>query len=125
MEDKLKRLKDIKTENFIWIIYLVIIFLSYYANSKEKNYILYNDQKSRQEYQTLLIIIFGILLIVYLYYVIDSYNEIKNLKYYDTAKKKNLTYASFIGSFLVLLSGIIFLTIAIIDDEINVEIAFN
>jgi len=99
--------------------------LSYYANSKEKNYILYNDQKSRQEYQTLLIIIFGILLIVYLYYVIDSYNEIKNLKYYDTAKKKNLTYASFIGSFLVLLSGIIFLTIAIIDDEINVEIAFN
>ncbi len=125
MEDKLKRLNDIKTENFIWIIYLVIIFLSYYANSKEKNYILYNDQKSRQEYQTLLIIIFGILLIVYLYYVIDSYNEIKNLKYYDTAKKKNLTYASFIGSFLVLLSGIIFLTIAIIDDEINVEIAFN
>ena len=125
MEDKLKRLNDIKTENFIWIIYLVIIFLSYYANSKEKNYILYNDQKSRQEYQTLLIIIFGILLIVYLYYVIDSYNEIKNLKYYDTAKKKNLTYASFIGSFLVLLSGIIYLTIAIIDDEINVEIAFN
>ena len=125
MEDKLKRLNDIKTENFIWIIYLFIIFLSYYANSKEKNYILYNDQKSRQEYQTLLIIIFGILLIVYLYYVIDSYNEIKNLKYYDTAKKKNLTYASFIGSFLVLLSGIIFLTIAIIDDEINVEIAFN
>lgn len=125
MEDKLKRLNDIKTENFIWIIYLVIIFLSYYANSKEKNYILYNDQKSRQAYQTLLIIIFGILLIVYLYYVIDSYNEIKNLKYYDTAKKKNLTYASFIGSFLVLLSGIIFLTIAIIDDEINVEIAFN
>lgn len=125
MEDKLKRLNDIKTENFIWIIYLIIIFLSYYANSKEKNYILYNDQKSRQDYQTLLIIIFGILLIVYLYYAIDSYNEIKNLKYYDTTKKKNLTYASFIGSFFVLLSGIIFLTIAIIDDEINVEIAFN
>ncbi len=125
MNEKLKKLNDIKIENFIWIIYIVIIFLSYNANYKEKKYILYNDFKSKQEYQTLLIIIFSILLVIYLYYATNSYNEIKNLKYYDSMKKKYLTYASFIGSFLVSLSGIIFLIIAIIDDEINVEIAFN
>ena len=100
---------------------MIIIFLSYCANSKEKNYILYNGQ----EYQTSLVFIYGILLILYLYYAIDSYNEIKNLKHYDTTKKKNLTYASFIDSFFVLLSGIIFLSIITIDDVINVEIAFN
>ena len=98
---------------------MIIIFLSYCANSKEKNYILYNGQ----EYQTSLVFIYGILLILYLYYAIDSYNEIKNLKHYDTTKKKNL--ASFIDSFFVLLSGIIFLSIIMIDDVINVEIAFN
>ena len=32
---------------------------------------------------------------------------------------------SFIGSVLVLLSGLIFLTIVIIDDNIDTEIAFN
>lgn len=37
MNNKLDRLEDIKIENFVWIIYLVIIALSYYANSKEKN----------------------------------------------------------------------------------------
>lgn len=34
---KYERLKDIKTENMIWVIYIVIIIMSWYANSKEKN----------------------------------------------------------------------------------------
>lgn len=45
MNDKLDRLKDIKIENFIWIIYIGIIILSWYVNSKEKNFILFNDEK--------------------------------------------------------------------------------
>ena len=43
------RLKDIKVENFVWLIYIFIIFLSYYANYKETNFILYNDNKSKRE----------------------------------------------------------------------------
>lgn len=119
------RLKDIKVENFVWLIYIFIIFLSYYANYKETNFILYNDNKSKKEYQNLLILIFSILLIVYLYFAYSSYEDIKDLKSYDTDKKKYLTYASFIGSFLILISGIIFWVIAILDEEIDVELAFN
>lgn len=33
MEEKLEKLHDIKVENFVWIIYIIIIGLSYYANS--------------------------------------------------------------------------------------------
>ena len=44
MNDKLDKLEDIKEENLIWIIYIIIIILSYYANSKEKKYLLYNDE---------------------------------------------------------------------------------
>jgi len=62
MNNKLDRLNDIKVENFIWIIYIGIIILSWYANSKEKKYILYNDEKSKKEYQNLMIFIFTILL---------------------------------------------------------------
>ena len=125
MNDKLDRLKDIKIENFIWIIYIGIIILSWYANSKEKNLILFNDEKSRQEYQNLIILIFLILVIIYYYFAKDGYDDVKNLNAFDSQKKKNLTYASFIGSALVLVSGIIFLTIAILDEEIDVEVAFN
>ena len=60
MNDKLKRLEDIKIENIVWIIYIGIIILSWYANSKEKRYLLYNDLLSRKEYQNLLILIFKI-----------------------------------------------------------------
>lgn len=119
------RLKDIKVENFVCLIYIFIIFLSYCANYKETNFILYNDNKSKREYQNLLILIFSILLIVYLYFAYSSYEDIKDLKSYDTDKKKYLTYASFIGSFLILISGIIFWIIAILDEEIDVELAFN
>ena len=99
--------------------------MSFYANSKEKDFILYNDLKSKSEYQNLMILIFGILLIIYIYFAIDSYMDVKNLDDDDAEKKKALIYASFIGSFLILISGIIFLTIAVLDDNIDTEIAFN
>ena len=122
---KIERLEDIKIENFIWIIYIGIIIISWYANSNEKKYILYNDEKSKKQYQNLMIIIFTVLLIIYYYFTKESYDDIKNLKYNDTNKKILLTYASFIGSFLILLSGIIFLLIAVLDENIDTEIAFN
>lgn len=122
---KIERLEDIKIENFIWIIYIGIIIISWYANSKEKKYILYNDEKSKKQYQNLMILIFTILLIIYYYFTKESYDDIKNLKYNDTNKKILLTYLSFIGSFLILLSGIIFLLIAVLDENIDTEIAFN
>lgn len=125
MEDKLNKLEDIKIENFVWVIYIGIIILSWYANSKEKKFLLYDDEFSRKEYQNLMILIFTILVIIYAYFTNDSYGDLKKLKDSDTDKKKILHYASFIGSFLVLISGIIFLCIVIVDEEINVEIAFN
>ena len=125
MNEDLNRLKDIKIENYIWIIYIGIIVLSWYANSKEKDFIINKNENSKKEYQTLMILIFTILLFIYYYFTIDSYDDIKELTPLDFKKKIILRYASFVGSFLILISGIIFLIIAILDDNIDTEIAFN
>ncbi len=125
MEDNLDRLKEIKDENIVWIIYIGIIILSYYANYKEVKYILYNDEKSRKKYQDTMILIFTILVIIYYYFTKQTYINIKKLNSRDSEKKITLTYASFIGTLLVLISGIIFLSIVILDENIEVEIAFN
>ena len=125
MNDKLKRLEDIKIENIVWIIYIGIIILSWYANSKEKKYLLYNDLLSKKEYQNLLILIFTILVIIYFYFAKSGYEDILNLTSYDSPKKQMLTKFAFIGSFLILVSGIIYLILAILDDEIDIELAFN
>ena len=125
MNDKLDRLREIKIENFVWIIYIGIIILSWYANSKETKFILYDDEKAKKEYQNIMILIFTILVIIYAYFTKDSYDDLMNLNESDTEKKKILHLASFIGSFLVLISGFIFLGIVIVDDNIDTEIAFN
>mgnify|MGYP004455885477 FL=1 len=125
MNDRLDKLKDIEIENKIWIIYIGIIILSWYANSKEKTFLLYNDEKAKKEYQNLLILIFSILVIIFYYFAKDSYDKLTNINKFDSDKKKHLLYLSFIASFLILISGIIFLNIAIQDDQIDVELAFN
>ena len=119
------RLKDLKIEDFIWGIYIIIIFLSWYSNSLERKYFLYNDLCCKNKYRKIMILIFIILVIVYLYFLKDSYDDIKNIKPTDSAKKKELIYLSFIGSLLIVISGFIFLYIAFSDENIDVEIAFN
>ena len=125
MSEKEERLKDIKTENLIWVIYIGIIILSWYANSKEKHFVLYNDEKSKKEYQNLMILIFSVLVIAYYYFAKDSLKDYQKLTPFDSKKKKNLTTASLIASIFILVSGLILLGIAITDEDIDIEIAFN
>lgn len=125
MSDKLDRLNDIRVENFVWIIYIGIIILSFIANAKEKEYFLTNNEQSRREYQALLIIIFVILIFIYFYFYKDSYDDMKKLKPTDSDKKKILVSLSYLGSLLILVSGAIFLIIAISDENIDTEIAFS
>ena len=119
------KLKQLKIEDYIWVIYIGIICISWYANSLERKYFIYNDMYSKEKYRKIMIVIFLILIVVYLYFVKDSLDDLNNLKPYDSLKKKNLTYLSFIGSLLIAISGFIFLFIAYMDEQIDVEIAFN
>ena len=119
------KLKQIKIEDYIWVIYIGIIFLSWYSNYLEKNYYLYNDLNSKNKYRYTLIFIFAILLIVYFYFLKSAYEDYKNLKENDSNQKKNLVILALLGSLFVFLSGLIFLYIAIKDQDLSVEIAFN
>ena len=119
------KLKQLKIEDFIWIIYIGIIFLSWYANNLERKYFIYNDNNSKKKYREIMIIIFIILVIVYFYFFKSSYDDIKNIDFNNMDEKDRLLYLSFIGSLLILISGLIFLYIAYKDENINVELAFN
>ena len=120
-----EKLREINIENFIWIIYIGIIIASWYANTLEKKYFLYDDLKSREIYRKIIICIFAVLIIVYLYFLNDAYDAIKKLTPYDSQEKINLTKLAFVGSLLITISGFIFFYIAIQDENIDVEIAFN
>lgn len=125
LEEISDRLRELKIEDFVWVIYIGIIILSWYANSEERNYFLNNNLNSRDRYRAVMIFIFVILVIVYSYFLTDSYESLKKLKPNDPEQKKQLTFISFIGSLLVFISGILFLYVVIKDETIDVEIAFN
>ena len=120
-----ERLKQIKTENYVWIIYIFLIILCFISNYYEKNYFLTNNQISKEKYRNILIFIFSVALLVYTYFLYDSYKDYKNLSIYDNKKKKDFTKYSLIGSILIFIAGAIFLYIAINDQKIEVELAFN
>lgn len=125
MEETNKRLKQINTENFIWIIYFFLIGMCLYANHFEKNFFLNNDEYSKEKYRKMTIIIFIIAVIIYIYFFIDNYRDFKSLKQTDSIKKKKLNELSLLGSSLILISGLIFLYIAVVDIDLDVELAFN
>ena len=124
-DDVLDRLKEINIEDFIWLIYIGIIALSYISNYFERKYLINNNHMDKKKYQEIIILIFSILVVVYFYFLYDSYKSLKSIKPYDSFKKKNLVILAFLASVLITISGLIYLFIAITDNEIDVELAFN
>lgn len=117
-----EKLKQLQIEDFIWVIYIGIIFLSWYANDLERKYFIFNDKNSKEEYRKIMILIFLILIMVYGYFLFDSY---KSLQSVDNMEAQKLNYISFIASLLIFISGLLLLYIAYKDRDLNVEIAFN
>ena len=123
MNNNYNRLKQIEIENKIWIIYFFLIGLCLYGNSFEKKYFLYGNNYDKEKYRKITIIIFSIAVIIYFYFFVDSYKDVKNNNY--NTKSKSYSELSFLGSTLILISGLIFLCLAVVDTDLDIELAFN
>ncbi len=120
-----ERLKQINIEDYIWLIYIGIIFFSWYSNYLERDSLINNNKHSKSKYRTIIISIFSVLVVVYYYFFKSSLEDLKEIKPTDREEKKQLVYLSFIASLLILISGLIFLYIAIYDKDNSIELAFN
>lgn len=120
-----EKLKQLDIEDFIWLVYIGIIILSWQSNFYERKYFINRDDSDKNKYRKIMIIIFSILIVVYLYFLKDSIDSIKKLSIYDSKKKKNLVFLSFLASLFIAISGFLLLYIAFVDEDLNVEIAFN
>jgi len=116
-----KRIKQIETENKIWIVYLIIIGLSYFANYFEKIYFITSNKNCKEKYRKINTLIFTILIIIYTYFENDAIESFKD----KNSKNKFYDLLVLIATTFVLISGIIFLYIIIVDKDLEEEIAFN
>lgn len=125
MNQKEKILKTIKIENYIWILYLVLIGLSFYANFEEEKYFKYDDLEAKEKYRKTNIIVFFIALLVYIYFFYDNYKTVSKKDINTTSSKIFFDNLNFLASTLFLIAGVILLFIAVNDINIETEIAFN
>ena len=119
-----KRLKQINIENNIWIIYLIIIGLSFYSNKLEKDYFINKNNTSKETYREINTTIFIVLILVYSYFEKDAIESFFN-NINKTNKQKEYDTLILIASTAILISGFIFLYIILDDKNLDTEIAFN
>lgn len=119
-----KRLKQINIENNIWLIYIIIIGLSFYSNKLEKDYFINHNINSKETYREINTIIFIVLIFVYSYFEKDAIESFFN-NINKTNKQKEYDTLILIASTAILISGFIFLYIILDDKNLDSEIAFN
>ncbi len=124
-EELLNRLKTLEIEDFIWIVFIGLILLSFYANNIERDFLITGNECQKQRYRRLTIFIFCIAFLSYFYYAKDSYKELKKIKPTDSEKKKRNANLSYIASIFIATAGIILIYIAITDTELEIELALN
>ena len=115
------KLKNIKIENLIWIIYIFFAIFGIIANELEKYDILTNKNKNKKNYGQINLTILVIALIIYIYFVYRSYNNFKVYKESMT-KKDEITFNALLIAALLFLAGGIFAVYAEINNKDEVQI---
>ncbi len=119
MNELLRKLKLLRNEDIIWLIYYFIVTFALISNRFEKNYIINNENiqsrnTSRKINTTLLIIAF----FIYLYFTVVAFQDIELLKQNSTKKEVRISYERLITN-LIFLAGGIMTIIADFDDNTN------
>lgn len=123
-EDKLKTLRKINIESFIWVIYIFLVCFNLYSNYLEKLYLKTNQRFYKQKFRQINKIVLSVILIIYIYFAYLAFKDETTLTRYKNAnpKKKRLTDLVFIASILFLVGGVISLYVATKSDDFDEEL---
>ena len=117
MKDINKTLKELKIEDFIWIVYLFIAGLALFSNFLERKAILNNDGLAKKEYKTINICLLSVGFFIYLYFLIVAYQDVKEVNSNVTLKELIVKNARFVACALFIVGSVITILCEINSDE--------
>ncbi len=117
-----KKLEQIKREDLIWIIYFFIVIGALLSNSYEKNYVLTGDLSKQKLFKTLNITLFCVAFFIYLYFVLQNYQEIRELRSNASNKEVIIKHVALIAALLFLIGGAFQIVVEINRDTPDVDI---
>lgn len=107
------KLREIKIEDFVLVIYLIIIIISFYANYLERDSLVNNNQGSKDKYKDLETLVFVIAVLVSVYFVINNYNRVVNYEADINNEPYDALLLLFIVAILALVSSFILLYVSV------------
>ena len=122
MNDVEKKLKRLKNEDIIWIIYFFIVVFALYSNKLDRDYLLTKDKDAYKREKSINITIFFIAFFIYLYFLLLLTEDLGNMeKNFDDPNYRS-TFIQLIAAILFLIGGAIYLINEITrkDDELDV-----
>ncbi len=78
MDDVREQLKELKVEDFIWIIFIFVSIMAIVSDKYEKDWVVSKKTSSYKTYKGINIFLLGISFLVYLYFVLLSYKKYKS-----------------------------------------------
>ncbi len=122
MNDVEKKLKRLKNEDIIWIIYFFIVVFALYSNKLDRDYLLKKDRDAYKREKSINITIFFIAFFIYLYFLLLLTEDLGNMeKNFDDPNYRS-TFIQLIAAILFLIGGAIYLINEITrkDDDLDV-----
>lgn len=120
IESKLKRLRR---EDLIWIIYFFIAAFALLSNSYDRDYLINHKKEAYKKERTINITIFLVAFFIYLYFVLLLTNDLSKMKQNFSDPRYRNVFMRLIAALLFLIGGAIYLYQEISYDETN-EIGF-
>ena len=109
MNDVEKKLKRLKNEDIIWIIYFFIVVFALYSNKLDRDYLLKKDKDAYKREKSINITIFFIAFFIYLYFLLLLTEDLGNMeKNFDNPNYRS-TFIQLIAAILFLIGGAIYL----------------
>ena len=107
MNDISKKLKRLRNEDFIWIVYFFIVVFALYSNKLDRDYLLKKDNEAykREKYIT----IFFIAFFIYLYFLLLLTEDLGSMEKNFNDPVYRSTFIQLIAAILFLIGGAIYL----------------
>lgn len=105
MNDLERKLKLLKEEDIVWLIYFFIIIFAIISNKNERLSLLFNSKKNSDNAKIINSTILIVAFCIYLYFVIVTINNFDLLKRNGSNKDVRVAFERLIANILFLVAG--------------------
>lgn len=110
-----EKLRKLRTEDFIWIVYFFIAAAALYSNKDERTYLFTHNTNAYREKKAINVTIFIIALIIYIYFVLSTTEDLGEIRKNYNSQEYTYRFAQLVAALLFLVGGIIYLIVEIKD----------